>query len=115
MISVTSGVAADAWDACLRRAEGSIVYASSSYRALLCELLSCDDISLAQFRRKMLHYVICLRDTVGRFALRCNLFNQLLCVQNAPFLCSNASIEDACDDDVICGRECAHVLFLKDS
>lgn len=38
---------AAAWDAYLRRHEGSLVYASSRFRALLVALLGCTDISLA--------------------------------------------------------------------
>ena len=37
----------EAWDAYLRRHDGSLVYASAGFRALLCELLGCRDRSLA--------------------------------------------------------------------
>ena len=37
----------DGWDAYLRRHDGALVYASSAFRALLCELLGCVDRSLA--------------------------------------------------------------------
>lgn len=36
-----------AWDAYLRGREGSLVYGSAGFRALLCELLGCRDLSLA--------------------------------------------------------------------
>ena len=46
-VAEVGAAGAEAWDAYLRRHEGSLVYASSGFRGLLCDLLGCRDRSLA--------------------------------------------------------------------
>ena len=47
MIDVGAAPVGDGWDTYLRSHDGAVVYASSRFRALLCDLLDAEDVSLA--------------------------------------------------------------------
>lgn len=78
----------DAWDAYLRRHDGSLVYASSAFRALLCDLLGCRDRSLAAVEAGELRGVFPVLELDG-------VLNSL------PYYGSNGGVLG--DDDAVAG------------